>query len=430
MSKHIYSLRRQALAKQLPKNSLILIPAAFESLRNGDTHYPFRQASDFYYLTGFNEPQAVLIITAEADNILFLQERNPSIEQWTGERLGVERACAELKVNSAYSITEFDRILPDILANRSIVHYPRGASIEKNLLMSWEKVKQQKRRGFQIPENFCDSATILGEMRLFKDEVELKNMRTAAEISIEAHKKIAQACLTANYEYNLEAEFLYEITRLGCRNVAYSPIIASGANACVLHYTANNAEIKPNDIILVDAGAEYDGYAADITRVLPASGRFNTEQRAIYECVYQAQQAALALAKPGCRWNKLQAKIVQIITQGLIDLKILSGNLDSLIQQEAYKPFYMHQSGHWLGLDVHDVGSYYTQNGEFRSLEVGMCLTVEPGIYISPHLDVEPRWHGIGVRIEDDIAITKHGYELLSSGFSANIDDIEAYLCD
>jgi Xaa-Pro aminopeptidase len=426
-----YVARRAALAQQLPQGSLAIIIAAKEHFRNGDAHYPFRQNSHFYYLTGFDEPDAILLVTAEGESIIFTRPRNAAEEQWTGERLGPERACSQLKVTAAYSISDWEERLPEWISHRHAIYYPRGESeqLERDLLRSWHKVKGQSRRGIALPEVFCDILPLLGEMRLIKDAQELNFMREAARISIAGHQRLAKACFSATYEYELEAEFLYEINRLGCRSVAYTPIVAAGSNACVLHYTANNAAMKAGDLVLVDAGGEFAGYAADITRVMPVNGRFSAEQRAIYDCVYQAQQAALALVKSGCPWHYLQQTIVNVITQGLMDLNILSGEIDGLIEREAYKPYYMHQSGHWLGLDVHDVGVYRTA-GKWRLLQPNMCLTVEPGIYIAPHLDVDPRWHGIGIRIEDDVVVTEHGFELLSSGFSAEADEIEAFMRD
>lgn len=428
---NIYLTRRKQLALRLPKKSIAIIPAASEQLRNGDAHYTFRQDSSFYYLTGFDEPDACLLITSEQDSILFLRPRNIAEEQWTGERLGPERAIERLQVTKAFDISDWDAQLLHYLMACDTVYYPRGVheKLEDSLLSAWKKVKKQVRRGVSVANYFADVSTLIGEMRLFKDAQELELMRQAAKISIAGHKRLAKACRQAPNEAILEAEFLYEIHRLGCREVAYTPIIAAGNNACILHYTANNAPIKANDLILVDAGGEFSGYAADITRVYPASGCFTGEQRAIYDCVYAAQQAAMALIKPGCPWVDMQEMIVKIITQGLVDLNILQGSVDGLIEQGAYKAFYMHQSGHWLGLDVHDTGEYRINNA-WRPLEPNMCLTVEPGIYIASHLSVDKRWQGIGVRIEDDVVVTSSGYELLSQGLSAKAEDIEAFMRD
>jgi Xaa-Pro aminopeptidase len=430
ITKKEYQARRHELAARLPSNSIALIPAAPDVLRNGDAHYRFRQDSDFYYLTGFNEPEALLVITSgtKSESFLFNRPRNPAQEQWVGKRLGQEGACEVLGVNAAYPITELETHLPDLLIDRQAIYYAidRSPIWEKRIKAAWQLVKGQVRRGINAPESFCDLAPHLGEMRLFKSKAELELMRRAAQISAAAHERAMRTCQQHHYEYQLEAEVLYEFMRQGCQSVAYDSIVAGGNNACILHYTANNQPLTPGELVLIDAGGEYENYAADITRTFPINGQFSSEQRAIYELVLRAQRAGIACVKPGTAWNEVQHTMVHILTAGLIDLGILRGSVDSLIEQEAYKSFYMHNSGHWLGLDVHDCGQYKLQ-GKWRPLEPGMVLTVEPGLYISEELKgVDKRWLGIGVRIEDDIHVTSDGHENLSKAVTVDIDEIEA----
>lgn len=428
-----YQARRRNLAVQLPTNCVAVIPAASELLRNGDAHYRFRQDSDFYYLTGFSEPDALLLINAgaEGESFLFNRPRDPVQEQWAGRRLGQEGACDVLGIDAAYPLASLEAQLPELLAGKQAIYsaFGRHPAWEKRILAAWLIVKGQVRRGTTAPEAFYDLAPILGEMRLFKSAAEISLMRRAAHISVGAHQRAMQACRGASYEYQLEAELLYEFSRQGCRSVAYDPIVASGGNACILHYTENNQPLQNGDLVLIDAAGEFENYAADITRTFPVSGRFSSEQRAIYELVLRSQKAGISCVRPGCHWDEVQRTIVQILTAGLVDLGLLHGSIDELIERHAYKPFYMHNSGHWLGLDVHDCGLYKSQ-GKWRSLEAGMVLTVEPGLYISADIEgVDSRWWGIGVRIEDDIHVTTDGYENLSGNLAVEIDDVEALIC-
>lgn len=427
-----YQKRRRALAEQLPSNAIAIIPAASESLRNGDAHYQFRQDSDFYYLTGFNEPDALLLLHSgpKGDSILFNRPRNPLEEQWTGTRLGQDDACEQLGIDFAYSIQELNNKLPEFLSGKQSIYYTIGRypSWETSLLTAWKTVKGRSRRGIMAAESFCDVAPILGEMRLFKSHAEINLMQRAADLSVLAHRRAMQTCRKVTHEYELEAELLYEFYRHGCRSVAYDSIVAGGSNACILHYTDNNKSLKNGELVLIDAGGEVDNYAADITRTFPINGRFNPEQRLIYELVLNAQKAGIACVRPGCAWNDIQKAIVTIITEGLVELGLLKGAIEDLIAHEAYKPFYMHQSGHWLGLDVHDVGHYKLQ-GKWRTLEPGMVLTVEPGLYLRSDLNgIDSRWHGIGIRIEDDIQVTTHGHHNLSGDLPVAINDIEALI--
>ncbi len=425
-----YQMRRRELARRLPPDSIAVIPAASELLRNGDSHYRFRQDSDFYYLTGFSEPDALLLISAGplGESILFNRPRDRAQEQWTGRRLGQEGACDALGIDAAYPLASLEVRLPELFLNKHAIYYAVGRypAWASRIFDAWQVVKGQVRHGVVAPEAFCDLAPILGEIRLFKSTAEIELMQRAAAISIEAHQRAMRACLDASHEYQLEAELLYEFSRQGCRSVAYDPIVAGGSNACILHYTENNAPLRSGDLVLIDAGGEFENYAADITRTFPRNGRFSTEQRLIYELVLRSQKAGMACVRPGCAWDEVQQAIVQVMTAGLVELGLLQGSISGLMESGAYKPFYMHQSGHWLGLDVHDCGHYKIQ-GKWRSLEPGMVLTVEPGLYISSDIQgVDRRWWGIGVRIEDDILVTKEGYTNLSQDLAVEIDDLEA----
>ncbi len=432
ISQQEYQSRRKRLAEKLSKDSIAIIPAAQEVLRNGDAHYRFRQDSNFYYLTGLHEPDALLIITSDKESILFNRPRNPSEELWTGKRLGQEGAMQQLGMDAAYALEQMDTELPKLFSGKSTIYYALGKNslLENSIRDTLNTMKQQVRRGTKAPEVLHDLEPLLSEMRLFKSEAELQLMRQAAAISVAAHLRAMQQCRHLDYEYQLEAELIHEFCRQGCRSSAYDSIVGGGENACTLHYTANNKALVPGELILIDAGAEYENYAADITRTFPANGVFSEEQKKIYELVLKAQQAGIALVKPGLPYNEIQQTIIRIITTGLCELEILNGDVEELIAKEAYKPFYMHNSGHWLGLDVHDAGLYKI-NGEWRPLAAGMVLTVEPGIYISADLaHVDKRWHSIGVRIEDDVLVTATGHEVLTKALPVTCADIEALMRD
>jgi len=427
-----YEARRVHLSQQLPANSIAIIPAAKEVGRNGDAVYSFRQDSNFSYLTGFNEPDALLVIASgkEAHSVLFNRPRNPAEEQWTGKRLGQDGAVQKLGMQMAYPIQNLADELPELLGGKTAVYYSigRNETLEKTILHAINTVKSQVRRGVTAPTIIGDLEPILGEMRLFKSEAEINLMRRAAAISVDAHIRAMKACKNLKEEYQLEAELIYEFYRQGCRSVAYNPIVGNGANACTLHYVDNNQPLKAGNLVLIDAGGEYENYAADITRTFPVNGRFSPEQKSIYEIVLKAQKAGIALIKPGVLWNEVQLCMVRILTEGLCELGLLHGTVDDLIANEAYKPFYMHNSGHWLGLDVHDAGQYKVNN-QWRPLEAGMVLTVEPGIYISAGISgVDKRWWDIGVRIEDDILVTKSGNENLTGALPVDVEAIEALM--
>jgi len=429
-----YQSRRKKLTQQLPVGSVAIIPAAHELIRNGDAHYRFRQDSNFYYLTGFNEPDAVLVLIADekSQSILFHRPRNPLEEQWTGKRLGQEGALIELGMNAAFPINNMADELPKLLTGRSAIYYAlaRNPQMEKIIMHSLSALKGEARRGIQVPGVLCDLEPLISEMRLFKSDAELDLMRRAANISVIAHQRAMQRCKHLEHEHQLEAELIYEFARQGCRSVAYDPIVGSGENACILHYTDNNKPLQRGDLVLIDAGGEYENYAADITRTFPINGKFSSEQKSIYELVLKAQKAGIAAIKPGLAWNNIQQTMVHIMTEGLCELGILRGDVDELIAKEAYKPFYIHNSGHWLGLDVHDCGLYKINN-EWRPLQAGMVLTVEPGLYISSGMQgVDTRWWGIGVRIEDDVVVTRTAHEVLTAALPVNVNDIEALMRD
>lgn len=428
-----YAKRRKELMQTVGPTGIVILPSAPENLRNGDALYPFRQDSDFYYLTGFEEPEAVVVLAPkrkQGEYILFNRARDFDREMWDGPRAGQEGACKHFLTDQAFPISELGLMLPDLLAGRESIHYPLGihGDFDKTLMHSVNKMRAKIRGGLQSPIAFVDITPSLHEMRLFKSAAEIALMQKAADISTKAHIKAIQACKPGMYEYELEAKLMHEFLRHGARSPAYSSIVGAGRNTCVLHYINNNHQIADGDLVLIDAGAEYQNYASDITRTFPANGRFSAEQRAVYDIVLAAQLAAIKSIKPGAAWTVAQTIIVKIITQGLVDLGILKGNVESLIEKQAYFPFYMHRSGHWLGLDVHDVGRYRVES-KWRALEPGMMLTVEPGIYISADIPgVHKRWHNIGVRIEDDILVTAKGHDVLSRDLPKTAADIEAMM--
>lgn len=430
ITQHEFQQRRQQLAQQLPNDSIALIASGKEMPRNGDTHFRFRQSSDFYYFTGFNEPEAILLIIGgdRGKSYLFNRKKNSLLEQWTGKRLGQEHANKQLGVTGAYPIDELANHLLEFLTNQAVIYYDLSNNeLKKIIFNTIQTLKNQIRRGITVPNTLSDLEPLISEMRLFKSEAELNLMRQANSISIAAHKRAMKACTQLNFEYQLEAELIHEFMSNGCRNTAYDSIVGSGANACILHYTDNNQPLTPGDLVLVDAGCELENYAADITRTYPINGQFTAAQRSIYELVLKAQQAGINSIKPGLPWNKIQETMVQVLTEGLVELNILKGKLSALIAKEAYKPFYMHSSGHWLGLDVHDSGRYKLDN-EWRPLQPGMVLTVEPGLYIPAASNIDKRWWNIGVRIEDDILVTTTGYENLTRDLPVSVNDIEALM--
>lgn len=428
-----YAKRRKELMQTVGANSIVILPAAPEVSRNGDAVYAYRQNSDFYYLTGFDEPEAVMVLAPkrkEGEFVLFNRVRDREREIWDGPRAGQEGAVKDYKADQAFPIARLMELLPDMLVGREAIHYTLGINREfdKIMLACLNKVRAKIRGGLQAPTAFMDINPTLHEMRLFKTPAEIAMMQKAIDITEEAHVAAMQTCRPGMYEYQLEAELMYAFQRNGARFPAYNPIVGAGKNTCILHYISNNQKIADGDMVLIDAGAEYQNYAADITRTFPANGKFSGEQKAIYELVLESQLAAIKTVKPGASWTAAQTAVVKVITQGLVDLGLLKGNVDTLIEKEAYFPFYMHRSGHWLGLDVHDAGRYRV-GAKWRSLQPGMVFTVEPGIYISADIPgVHKRWHNIGVRIEDNVLVTKNGRDVLSANIPKTVKDIEALM--
>lgn len=425
-----YQRRRRQLMDLAGPGSIAIVPSAPERIRNNDAHYPYRQDSDLVYLTGFEEPESVLVLVPgreAAESILFCRERDRAREQWDGPRLGPEQAPLDLKVDDAFPIADIDDILPGLIEGRERVYYHFGRDTEFDLkVLGWiNRVREQVRRGARAPHEIIALGFLLHELRLFKSRAEIALMRRAAVIAAEAHTRVLEICQPGMTEFEIEAEILHTFRR-HCAVSAYEPIVGAGTNACILHYRANQSQLRDGDLLLVDAGAEYRCYASDITRTIPINGRFTPEQRAIYQLVLDAQLAAIELAKPGTHWNELHDIAVKTLVRGLIRLDLLKGSLAKNLKDERYKNFYMHKTGHWIGLDVHDVGDYRIA-GESRLIEPGMVMTVEPGIYIAPDMkEVPARWRGIGIRIEDDVLVTRHGPQVLTNGVVKDPDAIEA----
>jgi Xaa-Pro aminopeptidase len=424
----VYRARRARLAAAIGEG-LAVIPTAPERVRNRDTHYPYRHDSHFYYLTGFPEPEAALVLAggAEPKSLLFCRPRDEEREIWDGVRWGPERAREHFGVDEAHPIGALDEMVSTLAADRPALYTPLGAEPDWDArVMRWlNAVRARARAGVTAPERLHDVRAILDEMRLVKDAHELALMRRAAAISAGAHRRAMAFACPGRYEYEVEAELLHEFRRHGARFPAYVPIVAGGANACVLHYVANDAVLREGDLLLIDAGCEFEGYAADITRTFPVGRAFSAAQRAIYELVLAAQAAAIARVRAGAGWNEPHEAAVRVLAQGLLDLGLLAGSLDEALEKETYKRFYMHRTGHWLGMDVHDAGEY-KRGGNWRTLAAGMVHTVEPGLYIRAAPDVPQRWHGIGVRIEDDVAVTEEGCEVLTAAAPKSVADIEA----
>ena len=427
-----FARRRRQLMRMIGSGGIAILPAAPEKIRNRDTTYPFRQDSDFIYLTGFDEPDAVAVLIpgrAHAEYILFCRERDPSRETWDGPRAGPDGAQADHGADDAFPISDIDEILPGLMEHCERVYYTMGAHPDFDTqVMGWfDGLRNRGQSDGLIPREFVALDHLLHDMRLYKSRGEIGAMRKAARISAAAHKKLMAACRPGIMEYELEAELLHEFKRNGC-DTAYQPIVGSGPNSCVLHYVQNNRRMEDGEMLLVDAGCEYRGYASDVTRSIPVNGQFSNEQKAIYQVVLDAQQAAIEKASPYSHWNEPHDAAVKTITRGLVKLGLLKGRVPALIKSAAYKKFFMHRTGHWLGMDVHDVGDYRVGE-EWRHLEAGMVMTVEPGIYISPGTrGVARKWWGIGVRIEDDVLITKNGCEVLSRDVPREIADIEALM--
>ncbi len=427
-----FKKRRTELMRIMGPRSVAVVPAAPERLRNRDAYYPYRQDSDFYYLSGFAEPEAVIVLVPgrpHGEYILFCRERDPAREIWDGPRAGQEGACRDYGADDSFPIDDIDDILPGLIEGADKLFYTMGVDFEfDHRVIGWvNHLRSQTRLGARAPNEIVSLAHHLHEMRLFKSAAEIAVMRRAAELSAQAHRRAMEICRPGMYEYEIEAEFQALYRRYNGWP-AYSPIVGGGANGCILHYINNNAPLRDGDLLLIDAGMELDYYAADITRTFPVNGRFTGEQRAIYEIVLAAQEAAIAATVPGNHWNMAHEAATRVLAQGLVDLGILAGSVDTVLETESYKRFFMHRTGHWLGMDVHDVGDYKI-DGEWRLLEPGMVTTVEPGLYIAAGSEgVDERWWNIGVRIEDDVLVTKNGNEVLSRDAPKSIADIEAIM--
>jgi len=424
--------RRRQLMRMAGRDAIVIVPAAPERVRSNDSHYPYRQDSDFHYLGGFPEPDAVLALIPgreQGEMILFCRERDAERERWDGVRIGTEGAVSDYGFDDAFPIDDIDDILPGMIEGRTRVYYHFGRDSEFDLkLIGWvNRVRADVRKGAVPPHEFVALSHLLHDLRLYKSRSELRVMRKAAKIAASAHVRAMRATRPAMNEHEIEAELLHEFRRHGAVP-SYEPIVGGGANGCVLHYRANNAPLRDGDLLLIDAGAEFECYASDITRTFPVNGRFSPEQRALYDVVLAAQTAAIDEVRAGRPFDAYHEAAVRVITRGLIKLGLLEGSIEKNLREHAYRTFYMHKTGHWLGLDVHDVGDYRI-DGEFRLLEPGMVVTVEPGIYVAPELKRVPaRWRGIGIRIEDDVVVTRGDPVILTESVPRDADAIEALM--
>ena len=432
MDKREFARRRKKLMDMMGDESVAIFPAAPVYIRNRDVEFPYRPDSDFYYLTGYSEPEAVAVLVPDRNHgeyVLFCRERDEKMETWNGRRAGLEGACDIYGANDAFPIEDMDDILPGMLEDRERIYYTMGNnSIFDQRVLGWvNQVRQRVRTGINAPDVFISLNHLLHEMRLFKSRPEITAMKKAAKISCHAHKRAMQICRPGKMEYQIEAELLHEFMNRGSRSPAYPSIVGGGENSCILHYTENKSELRDGDLLLIDAGAEYDSYASDITRTFPVNGLFSKEQGQIYNLVLEANMAAIDEVRPGNHWNDPHNIAVHILTEGLLSLGILKGKLKILIKKEQYKKYFMHRTGHWLGMDVHDVGDYKL-DGEWRALEPGMVTTIEPGLYFQPQSGLQKKWWNIGVRIEDDVLVTKDGNDVFTEGVPKTIDEIEALI--
>ena len=426
----IYRSRRERLARAIGEG-VALVPTAPERPRNRDSHYPYRFDSYFYYLTGFTEPEATFVVVGGKSprTLLFCRERNQEREIWDGFRHGPDAARERFGFDEAHPAAALDEVLPRLLENQPALHYPIGADAEwdARVIRGLNAVRARSRAGVAAPERVQDVRAVLDEMRLLKDAHEAALMRRAGGIAAAAHRRAMQSARPGRNEYEIEAELLYEFRRNGAQFPAYSPIVAGGPNACVLHYVSNSMPLRDGELLLIDAGCELDGYASDITRTFPVNGRFSGAQREVYELVLASQCAAMDKVRPGTAWNEPHDAAVRVLAQGMLDLKLLAGTLDTVLEKELYRRFYMHRTGHWLGLDVHDAGEY-KRSGAWRALAPGMTLTVETGIYVRAAPDVPAALRDIGIRIEDDVLVTQGDCEVLTAAAPKAIDEIEALM--
>ena len=435
MHKKEFAKRRQRLMALMGDGAVAIIPSAPQRLRNRDVEYPYRPDSDFYYLTGFPEPDAVAVLApgrAHGEYILFCRERDPEQETWNGRRAGQEGAVRDYSADDSFPITDIDDILPGLLEQRERVFYTMGTHPDfDHRLIGWvNRLRKQARAGVHTPGEFVALEHMLHDMRLYKSTDEVKLMRSAAQISVQAHRRAMRTCRPGLTEYQIDAELTHSFMQAGARLSAYPSIVGGGANACILHYTENSGVLNDGDLLLIDAGAELDCYASDITRTFPVNGTYSKAQRALYDVVLAAQLAAIDAVKPGNHWNDPHTAAVRVLTEGMVELGLLKGRPRELIKKEAYRRFYMHRTGHWLGMDVHDVGDYKV-DGEWRVLEPGMVLTVEPGIYVpAGSKGVAKKWWNIGIRIEDDVLVTRTGHDVLTGALEKHPDDIETLMAE
>ena len=451
MNIQAFARRRARLLNRMAKlgGGIAIVATAPEAVRNADTHYLYRHDSNFYYLTGFTEPEAVLVLIAgraslespfsaeQVRQILFCRAKNPEREIWDGFRFGPQAAAEAFGLDAAYPVDQIDVELPKLIADQPALFYAIGSDARFDAqLQRWlDSVRAQTRAGVSTPAAAFDVRALLHEMRLFKDAEEIDTMRRAAQISAEAHIRAMRTTRAGQYEYQVEAELLHEFRKQGSPFPAYSPIVAGGANACVLHYVGNDQRLNDGDLLLIDAGCELESYASDITRTFPVNGKFTGPQRDLYDLVLAAQEAAIGATLPGNRWNDPHQAAVRVLAQGMLDFKLVGGSLDGVLESGSYRQFYMHRTGHWLGLDVHDAGDYRqsetTAPGAerpWRTLQPGMVLTVEPGIYVRPADGIPEQFWNIGIRIEDDVHVTAAGCEILSEGAPKHADEIEALM--
>ncbi len=429
MKKTEFARRRRQLMRMMGRDAIAIVPAASIKQRNNDVDYHYRQDSDFQYLTGFDEPEAVAVMVPgrpQGEFVMFVRDRDPARETWDGARAGPDGVEADYGADHGFPVADIDEILPGLLERCSRVYYTMGVHPEfDQRVFGWVNgLRAQAKKGLHTPQEFVALDHLLHEMRLFKSRPELDAMRRAGAIGAQAHRRAMKLAAPGRMEYEVMAEILHEFHR-NKADISYHPIVGSGPNACVLHYHANDRQMKDGDLLLIDAGCEFDYYASDITRTFPVNGRFTPAQRAVYEVVLAAQHAAIEKTRPGNHWNEPHEAAVKVITQGLVKLGLLKGKVPKLIKDESYKKFFMHRTGHWLGMDVHDVGEYKVGE-EWRLLEPGMVMTVEPGIYIPRGTKgVSKEWQGIGIRIEDDVAVTKGDPEVLSDRVPTDPDEIE-----
>ncbi len=429
MRKDEFARRRKQLMKMMGKGAIAILPAVPEKSRNSDVLYHYRPDSDFYYLTGFAEPEAVAVLIPgrpHGEYVLFVRDRDPARETWDGRRAGPEGATRDFGADDAFPISDIDDILPGLMENSTRVFYTMGLHPEfDQRVIGWVNgLKTQARTGVHPPQEFVALDHWLHDMRLYKSRAELDLMRHSAQVAVSAHQRAMRFTRPGRMEYEVMAELVHEFQR-NHADISYHPIVGGGENTCILHYHENSNELRDGDLLLIDAGCEYELYASDITRTFPVNGRFTPEQRAVYEIVLEAQYAAIEKTIPGNHWDEPHDAAVKVITQGLVKLGLLKGRVPTLIKEGAYRKFYMHRTGHWLGMDVHDVGDYKVGD-QWRVLEPGMVMTVEPGIYIPAGLKgVHKRWWNIGIRIEDDVAVTREGYEVLTAGLAKTPDEVE-----